>query len=405
MQKLLPPLAAMLFPGLLAAASIAPSSEPVRRIVVFRSGVAPAAQAAIAGASGRRIIRSLPMIDAVAVAVPETQLKAAEVELRSRPEVKRVDEDPRVNWLKGLAEVQWPDVHAVLQPFAKAPRQTPVQKLPWGIERVKAPAAWSVTKGQGAKVCVIDTGIDYNHPNLKANIKGGWNAVAKNEDFLDDNGHGSHVTGTIAAAETGSGVVGVAPKASLYGVKVLDAEGSGTFDDVIAGMQWAVDNRMDVASMSLGASQGNESLKAAVEAMVKNGVVLVAAAGNEGPGEETVSYPGGYPGAIAVAASDPSDRVADFSSRGPAVALIAPGAGVYSTYMNGGYETLDGTSMATPHVSGLAALLISAKGVRGYEAVRAALVKAAAPLKDAAGKPFPAAWQGAGLVDAAELVE
>ncbi|HAM35219.1 MAG TPA: hypothetical protein DEB40_01400 [Elusimicrobia bacterium] len=399
-------IALLLICGVLAAAPFpAEPADSIRRIVVFRGSIPSSQQVAVAQASGGVVVRALPLINAVVIAVPKARAKAADLQLQSRPEVAWVDEDPKVNWLnaspQSLADIVWPDIHSVIKPFRGTGA---ARKLPWGIVRVNAPGAWSVTRGEGVKVCVIDTGIDYAHPDLEANIRGGWNAIERNDDFMDDNGHGSHVAGVIAAVDDGSGVVGVAPQASIYGVKVLDAAGGGNFDDVIAGMQWAVDNRMDVASMSLGTGRGNDSLKAAVEAMAKNGVVLVAAAGNAGPGENTVIFPGGYPGAVAIAASDSSDQIAYFSSRGDAVALAAPGVGIYSTFKNGGYKTLDGTSMATPHVSGLAALFISAKGVRGLDAVRAALIRAATPLKGVSGEPFSARWQGAGMADAAKLV-
>jgi subtilisin len=148
--------------------------------------------------------------------------------------------------------------------------------------------------------------------------------------------------------------------------------------------------------MSLGASKGNDALKAAVEAMAKGGVALIAAAGNSG---SAVGFPAAYPGAIAVAAMDSNDKIASFSSRGPQVAVAAPGVDVKSTYMQGGYSTLSGTSMATPHVSGLAALAIAAKGISGEASVRAALRAAANPLAGASANE-----QGAGVPDAAKLV-
>ncbi|UPT75381.1 MAG: S8 family peptidase [Elusimicrobiota bacterium] len=199
-----------------------------------------------------------------------------------------------------------------------------------GISRVGAPDAWKVSRGKGVKLAVIDTGIDMTHPELAGIIKGGWNAISTAATFNDDNGHGTHVSGTIAAKDDGAGVVGVAPQIDLYGVKVLDEGGSGTFDGVIAGMLWAIENKMEIASMSLGADQGNQALADAVEAMRKAGVILIAASGNSGG---SVGYPAAYPGAIAVGASDSKDKLASFSSRGPAVAVIAPGVDVKSTYM------------------------------------------------------------------------
>ncbi len=376
---------------------------PEQRIVVFRAETAPQQRVAIAEAAGGKLVRELRFIDAVVVSLPASQMQSAEAKLRARAEVLRIDEDPRINWISAgtLAEAAFPDVRSVIRPFVAAgrPALDGSQELPWGIQRVNAPAAWAATRGAGVKVAVIDTGIDYDHPELKPAIAGGWNATNKENpaDFKDDNGHGTHCSGTIAAADNEEGVVGVAPAVSLYGVKVLDANGSGTFSDVIAGMEWTVANKMQVASMSLGANKGNDSLKAAVEAMVKGGVVVVAAAGNSG---SSVGFPAAYAGCIAVAASDAADKVASFSSRGPEVDLLAPGVNVSSTYMGGGYDKLSGTSMACPHVSGLAALAIAAKGLSGEKAVRAALTAAAKALPN-----VPATQQGAGIVDAGKLVK
>ncbi len=379
-----------------------------RRIVKFRPDVSKADRVRLAeAAAGSRIVRELPLIDAVVIETADAQVRATEGRLRALREVARIDESPRINWLsiadaRGI-DFRVPAVDAIIKRFVPSqeapsdPTPAPnVQETPWGITRVGAPDAWAATRGAGVKVVVIDTGIDRTHPDLAARLKGGWNAIAKTEDYNDDNGHGSHCAGTIAAIDDAVGVVGVAPEADLYGVKVLDAGGSGTFDDVIAGMQWAVDNDMDIASMSLGASRGNPALEEAVKAMEAAGVTLIAAAGNSGG---SVGFPAAYPGAISVAASDSRDLLARFSSRGPSVAVIAPGVAVKSTYMGGAYDTLSGTSMATPHVSGLAALYVARNPGASPAAVRAALASAAVKLPGVIPE-----GQGAGLPLAPALV-
>lgn len=235
------------------------------------------------------------------------------------------------------------------------------ETLPWGVDRIDAELVHPYNKGTGVKVAIIDTGIDYNHPDLDGNYKGGYNFVSNNYDPNDDNGHGTHVAGIIAAEENGIGVVGVAPEASLYAVKVLDSTGSGTFSNVIAGIDWSVNNGMQVISMSLGANEGSISLKNAVDNANSSGVVVVAAAGNDGNSAgttDTVDYPARYDSVIAVAATDSSNTRASFSSTGPAVEVSAPGVSVYST-IPGGYGYKSGTSMATPHVTGTAALIIA----------------------------------------------
>ena len=383
-------------------------SSVTRRIVVFAPGVSQDQRLALAQSSGAQIVRELPLIDAVVIESPSAEVRAADSKLSAMPEVSRIDSDPKINWLEAVdapgLDFALPSVRELLAPLSalkKAP-QSPAtksgsQEIQWGVKRVEAPAAWATTRGAGVKVVVIDTGLDMKHPDLAANIKGGWNAITKTNDFTDDHGHGTHCGGNIAALDNDIGIVGVAPKADLYGVKVLDAQGSGTFDDVIAGMQWAVDNHMEVASMSLGADQGNQALADMVAAMAKAGVTLIAAAGNSsGP----VGFPGAYPGAIAVAAGDANDMLADFSSRGPEVAVIAPGVGIKSLSKNGGYDTMSGTSMATPHVAGLAVLYLSTHKGATPAQVRDALSAASTKL---AG--VPAEGQGAGLPSAVKLVQ
>lgn len=237
-----------------------------------------------------------------------------------------------------------------------APSQ-PLQVLPWGINRVDSELSWSSTTGNGIKIAVIDTGIDYDHPDLDANVKGGVNFVRNARGFKDDNGHGTHVAGTIAAENNGIGVVGVAPDAWLYGVKVLDRKGSGWTSDVIAGIDWSVNNGMQIISMSLGSSSNIQALQDALDNAYARGVVSVAAAGNDNGG--AISYPARYSSVIAVTATDSSDNIAYFSNIGPESELAAPGVSVYSTYKDSAYRTLDGTSMATPHVTGAVALLLS----------------------------------------------
>lgn len=397
--------------GLLAfAVPSSAQSHVTRRIVVFAPGTSASQRVALAQQTGAKVVRELPLINAVVIETPSNTVSTAETKLTAMSEVRRIDSDPKINWLRAVdapgVDFALPSTEALLAPLKglKERRQAAgpdpnagAQTVEWGVKRVHAPEAWAKSRGQRVKVVVIDTGLDMTHPDLAGNIKGGWNAIAKSDDFNDDHGHGTHCGGNIAAIDNNVGIVGVANKVDLYGVKVLDAQGSGTFDDVIAGMQWAVDHHMDVASMSLGADQGNQALADMVAAMAKAGVTLVAAAGNSGG---AVGFPGGYPEAIAVAAMDNNDQLADFSSRGPEVAVIAPGVDIRSLSMNGGYETMSGTSMATPHVAGLAALWLSKHKGSSPAQVRAALAAASTFLPG-----VPAEGQGAGLPDATKLVK
>ena len=396
--------------GLLMFAVPSHAVDMTRRIVVFAPGTSAAQRLALAQTTGAQIVRELPLINAVVIETPSNQVSASDTKLTAMAEVSRIDADPKINWLRAVdapgIDFRLPSTEALLAPISALKKSKQVadpapttgsQVVQWGVKRVDAPAAWSTSRGEGVKVVVIDTGLDMTHPDLAGNIKGGWNAIKKSGDFNDDHGHGTHCGGNIAALDNDIGIVGVAPKADLYGGKVLDANGSGSFDDVIAGMQWAVDNHMEVASMSLGADQGNQALADMVAAMKKGGVTLIAAAGNSGG---AVGFPGGYPEAIAVAALDQNDQLADFSSRGPQVAVIAPGVNVYSLSKNGGYDTMSGTSMATPHVAGLAVLYLSTHKGATPDQVRAALSAASTQLPGVIAE-----GQGAGLPDAAKLVQ
>jgi len=344
---------------------------PYRAIVVFDGSVNEPARDELLGKFGAVKVKDLTLIDGKAVILPN---KAAAAKLANAKGVKYVDEDKVVS-INGTAQ--------------------PAQVLPWGVDRIDAELVWPTTTADPVKVAVLDTGISLKHPDLAANIKGGINTINPAKSANDDNGHGSHVAGIIAAVNNSIGVVGVGPAIDLYAVKVLNAAGSGYFSDVIEGLQWAVANGIQVANMSFGASSGTQSLHDAITAAYNAGVTLVAAAGNSGNGNP-VSYPAAYPEVIAVTATNSSDQVASFSSTGPEVDLAAPGVAVFSTYKRDTYATLSGTSMAAPHVTGAAALVISAKGLTDPAAVKARLEATADNLG------YSASYQGAGLVDADE---
>jgi subtilisin len=374
----------------------ATTDQVERRIVVFTKGTTLQHAMSLIRAVGGQPTKDLHLIDAVAMVMPKTKAMNVESRLQSLQEVVRVDKDFVQNWLNAAPVLQpvpaLPALPALPKPQAADPPSVQAQKTPWGIDRVKARDAWSVTRGAGVKVAVVDTGIA-KHADLKT--AGGYNCVDPAKPFDDDHGHGTHVAGTIAAQDNDQDVVGIAPDVTLYGVKVLSADGSGTFADIVEGIQWCVDNKMDIANFSLGASEGEQALADAIKAAAAAGLTIVAAAGNSGG---AVGYPAAYPEVIAVAASDSKDKVAYFSSRGPEVDFIAPGVSVNSLAKGGGTTSMSGTSMACPHVAGLAALAV-ATGAHGQDAIRQALLRAATPFPN-----VPAEQQGAGMVDAGKLV-
>jgi thermitase len=248
----------------------------------------------------------------------------------------------------------------------------------WAPQKVSAQSAWDITKGSSSvKVAIVDTGVDYNHPDLAGKVVKGYDYVDDDTDPMDLNNHGTHCAG-IAAAVTNNakGIAGMAPNVSVLAVRVLDANGSGSLDDVANGIYYAVDNGAKVVSLSLGGTSGATSLQNAVNYAASKGVVVVAAAGNEST--SAPSYPGYYSNAIAVAATDTNDTLASFSNYGSWVDVAAPGVDIASTVRNGGYAYMSGTSMATPLVAGIAGLLAS-QG-RTAANIRAAIENTADPV-------------------------
>jgi subtilisin len=319
------------------------------------------------------------LIPAVVATLPQPAIEA----LSRNPHVKYIQKDEYV-----------PLVNPV-QPAAKPVKQV----IPWGVDRVDADLAWTTSKGTGVKVAVVDTGIYTRHKDLKDNIKGGYNCIAESSDFNDDHGHGTHCAGIIAAVDNTIGVIGVAPEAWLYGVKVLDASGSGYLSDCVQGIEWCVDNGMDVVSMSWGGYGDWPTLEDACDAAWAAGLVLVGAAGNEAYLSPDL-MPAGYSSVIAVSATDSSDNLAYFSNYGYEIEVAAPGVSIYSTYLKNGYAYMSGTSMACPHVSGVAALILAVYPGYTNDQVRQTLQNTAEDL----GAPGWDIYYGYGLVDAEAAV-
>ena len=332
----------------IAFSSVQAQDQPQRKIVVFKSGVLnePARDRLIERNGGIKV-KNLDLIEAKSVLLPD---RASERALLASGAVLRIDDDVIVTTLESGAGFEATgrggdgDVGAL------------AQTLPWGIDRIDAELVWATTTADTIKVGVIDTGISLSHPDLAANIKGKYNAINPTKSANDDNGHGSHVAGTIAALNNSIGVVGAGPLIDLHAIKVLNRNGSGFLSDVIEGIDVAIQRGLHVINLSLGTSSNVQSFHDAIIRAKAAGLVVVAAAGNTGA---AVIYPAAYPEAIAVSATDINNVIASFSSRGPEVDLAGPGVSIYSTYKGTGYATLSGTSMAAPHVAGSAALLLA----------------------------------------------
>jgi subtilisin family serine protease len=350
--------------------------EKVKVIIGYTDKPNQADEDMIRGHGGRTKY-TYHIIDAKAVEIPERAIDR----IKRNPRVAYVEEDTEVYALDAELDNSW------------------------GVKRIGAGVVHGCNTGAGVNVAIIDTGIDYTHTDLDDNYEGGYDYVNNDNDPMDDHGHGTHCAGIVAAEDNDEGVVGVAPEANLYAVKVLDDAGSGYTSDVVYGIQWSMNNGMQIISMSLGGGGPSDSLESACNNAYNSGIVVVAAAGNSGAPRRgrvttTVGYPAAYNSVIAVSATDDTDTIASFSSRGAEVELAAPGVYIYSTYLGGEYETLSGTSMSCPHVSGTAALVI-ASGITGAAAVREQLDSTAEDL----GDPGRDTLYGYGLVDADEAAQ
>jgi len=273
--------------------------------------------------------------------------------------------------------------------------------MPWNIEQINADKVQAAnTTGKGVRVAVIDTGVDYNHPDLVDVYSGGFNVLSNSTDPMDDNGHGTHCAGILAATGSSNGIYGTAPGVSLYAVKVLSDKGEGRVSDVIEGIFWAKNNSMQVASMSLGTAGDSQALHDAVDEASADGVLIVVAAGNNGVASgsgDTMKYPAKYDSVLSVAAVNKYNHRASWSSTGSQLDVSAPGVNIRSTIPGAAYATYSGTSMAAPHVAGVAALVYSAHPNWTNQQVRQQIVSTATSLGNS--------WfYGAGLVNATAAV-
>ena len=399
---------AVILSGLMASPALGQQPPRVKVLIGFTRQPGSAEQALVRRAGGS-IKYVYHLVPAIAATVPETAIE----HLMANPSVVRVEPDVQGHAVEIDVELS----------------------NSWGVARIGAGVVHeALNKGDGVKIAIIDSGVDYNHPDLDDNFDPsdlGRDFVQGDDYPMDVYGHGTHVAGTACAEDNDNGVddstgvfgvVGVAPECALYSLRVLDDRGMGYASQTIAAMQWAVENDMQVANLSIGWDRNpGDIFKDAFDAAWDAGLVIVAAAGNSGtpPGRgNTVIYPAKYESVIAVAAIDNQDQRASFSSTGDEVELAAPGVSVYSTWNDadsynspqpvcgtdaqgayGCYKYGSGTSMASPHVAGTAALIIATNPVYWTnDRVRARLQSTAEDLGALGRDPL----YGYGLVDADE---
>ena len=412
-------LAAGLLPASVLGASpndpAAAGGPPTKVIVTFHQKPGQAAEHAIVAAGGQVRFR-YTIIPALAATVPAQAVEG----LRHNPLVEAVETDGHVTILSD---------------------DTPTGDLEydnaWGVRHIETKRVHdSGNWGAGVKVAVIDSGIDYVHfdlsgpqpvyPEFNGNYRGGWDFVNNDNDPIDDNGHGTHVSGILAADKNGYLVVGVAPQVDLYVLKVVDASGNGDYSSVIAALQWAVDEGINVVNMSIGGHEASQALAEAVEAAYRAHVLMVAAAGNVNPASWIeliygcpVVVPAAYPHVLATTYTNISNELTGFSCTGSQVDFAAPGDQVFSPVPVGtcmlcspyGYQPLSGTSMASPHLAGLVALVLS-HGIRDanddgllFDEVKAHLCSSTDPGgRIATTDPRYPNWYGCGVINAGKAL-
>jgi hypothetical protein len=289
------------------------------------------------------------------------------------------------------------------QPFQQPPQQgspapfIPIKtgrKIDWGLKRIGAPEVWGKLKDQRVRVGVIDTGISLNHPDLQSNIKDGISTLEGFRSYNDDYGHGTHAAGIIAACNP-NGMVGINPYTDLYIVKAFNNKGSGKLSAIIEGLDWLIRRQVSIINMSFSTSEASSSLERVLDQADQKGILLVAAAGNDGKG---VNFPAKYPAVVAVSAVDNKDQLAKFSSYGPEIDFCAPGVDINSTWLQG-YAVKSGTSFSAPHIAGTAAVMLNYYGMmppaQAYEIMSRNAVRLA---------KMSALQQGAGLVELPRII-
>jgi subtilisin family serine protease len=423
--------------GLMAGGAFSAIGNSVRKIVVFQPGTSVQVQRQVVAQSGSRMLNLLPLIDGVAIELFTESAAHTLAALQADPTVAGVYDDLTNSGQDGGGD----------NVIVITPADPPTQEFyPWGLDAIHIPDVHQEEpglKGSGVTVALLDTGIDMNHADLSKSIRGGYNAMAGQDsrNYQDDNGHGTHMAGIIAARMNRLGVVGAAYQAQIVAVKVLDQDGNGRLSDLINGLGWIGTSKIRVVNMSLGFSEDSPLLERAIQRLYEAGVIMVASAGNGGTtcaqdgggddgggddgggdgitqdgggddgggdtgcqtSQKAVHYPARYPWVISVAATNGDDKVTGYSQSGK-VDVAAPGGSqsgprIFSTNKGGSYGWGSGTSQAAAHVTGALALVLQKNPKMSYEEAMALLQDTARDLGE------PVERQGSGLIDVEAMIK
>lgn len=340
-------------------------------LIKFKPDSPASEKAALVAQVGGQLSEGVPQLGVELVTVPalrdRTDVSAAEAVLSTLNGNPRV-EYAEPNWIYTISD-EGDSRAAAVSPRAYIPMtmnitryipNDPSRTSQYAWDRISAYDGWNLTRGSAAVViAVVDTGVQLNHPDLAAKILPGYDFIDNDTNASDGNGHGTHVAGSAAAiTNNGIGGAGTCPECLILPVRVLNNSGNGTLVGVANGIIYAADRGAQVINLSLGGS-GNSTLENAVNYAWGRGSLLACAAGNDGTSDTTYAYPGAYANCLAVGATDIDDDDAYYSNWGLWVDIAAPGSDIYSTWIGSGYNTIDGTSMATPHVAGVAGLVSS----------------------------------------------
>ncbi|MBD1371022.1 S8 family peptidase [Hazenella sp. IB182357] len=272
------------------------------------------------------------------------------------------------------------------------------QTLPWGIEQIQAPKAWSYSRGNGVRVAVIDTGIAGEHPAVRDNYRGGINILSPYYAPKDYNGHGTHVAGIIAGRDADLGLTGVSPRTHIYAVKAFNRKGSANLSDLLSAINWCIDNNMQVINMSFGMEKLSESLRQAIQIAYQKKIIMIAATGNRGFTSK-IDFPARYNETIGVSSISKEGKLSTFSNMGQGFDIAAPGDKIPSAWLNNTKRDMSGTSMAVPHVSGTVALLLYLNRNLSPENMRHLLKKSSKSLQKQNRIPTLNAYQAVQLYD------